>query len=531
MTKSKSIEGWVVMPDDPLAPELGGPGSSPAEAESRTRDHSDRELVDRLHAELQAREREIRELRDQLRAIHTSDGWAMLRTLSQLREGMAPPGTRRDGLARLGVRALRRLKKGVAGLVQTTRFLGRPIPRGDSRPIRIDPAGRPTYAVVCLPLIEWGFRFQRPQQLMRQFAQGGHRVLYAANRFHRGTAARLRPVESNILEIFLPGDPAANIYQMLPAAADRSRMVEALERLRAKLDLADAVIVVQHPYWTTVSKALRERFGWPIVYDCMDDHAGFLHNGAEVLETERRLVAAADLVVSSSAVLLESVRSRARRAILLRNACEYEHFCRVGDRRPGRREALRVGYYGAIAEWFDGQLVAELAGLRRDWRFELIGSTLAGDIRPLRDAANIRLLGERPYDALPGLIGEWDVFIIPFKRVRLTEATNPVKVYEMLATGKPVVAVELPELVPIAREGLIRLAGTAREFATAIERELEDSGPAAVERRREFARGNTWTARYQELAGAIEEVRGARAGERPGAGASDGCGIAAGWAG
>jgi glycosyltransferase involved in cell wall biosynthesis len=165
-----------------------------------------------------------------------------------------------------------------------------------------------------------------------------------------------------------------------------------------------------------------------------------------------------------------------------------------------------VGYYGAIADWFDANLVAELARMRPEWQIQLIGSTLGGNIRPFADAANVHLLGERPYRDLPRLIAGWDVFIIPFKRVPLTEATNPVKVYEMLATGKPVVAVALPELVPIAREGLIRLGGTAEEFTWAIEAELSDQDRTLADRRRAFAQRNTWRSRHVELATAIDEI-------------------------
>jgi hypothetical protein len=467
---------------------------------------TDYEGIDRLRRELHLKDRELQELRSQLRAIHTSDAWAMIRTLCQIRYALAPHGTRRDEMLKRGMRGLRRLKKGISGLAGSARGVSRRIASDKARRIRIEPAMRGKYAVVCLPVIEWGFRFQRPQQLMRQFAEEGHLVLYASHRFHRGGSARMRAVDTNILEVALPGDPAANIFQMLPTESDCRRMTEALARLRAELGLAGAVVVAQHPYWTALSESLRERFGWPIVYDCMDDHSGFLHNGEEILETETRLIETSDLVVASSAVLLEGLRRRARTTLLLRNACEYEHFCTVGDKPPRRRETPRIGYYGAIADWFDSRLVGELAGLRPDWQFELIGSTLAGDVRPLRDAANIRLLGERDYDELPRLIGEWDLFIIPFKRVALTEATNPVKVYEMLATGKPVVAVGLPELVPIAREGLIRLARTAGDFAAAIEQQLEGGDAPSASRRRAFARQNTWRIRRADLAAAIDRL-------------------------
>ena len=81
----------------------------------------------------------------------------------------------------------------------------------------------------------------------------------------------------------------------------------------------------------------------------------------------------------------------------------------------------------------------------------------------------------------------WDCFIIPFKRIPLTEATNPVKAYEMLATGKPVVAVNLPELRPMARDGLLSIADDAGGFAAAIDRALGEDDDRCRDRRMAFA--------------------------------------------
>ena len=498
-------------------PSPAGPfrtNDSIAETDGAARD-SGHELIARLQAELRLKDREVEELRSELRAVHTSDAWAMLRTVSQVRHALAPHGTRRDQLARRGVRGLRRLKKGVALVPQVTRSVLQAITGGGTSPIRVEPATRGKHAVICLPIIEWGFRFQRPQQMMRQFSRASHLVLYAANRFHGGTDARLRLIETNLLEALLPGDPAANVYQSLPPEIETRKMVAAFEKLHGRMHLADAVIVAQVPHWTALAEALRARFGWPIVYDCMDDHAGFLHNTFQILEAETRLVATADLVVASSELLLGKIQRGARATILLRNACDYEHFSTFIDRPREPRESPRVGYYGAIAEWFNSKLVSDLARARPDWRFELIGSTLAGDVRTLEDVPNVRLLGERPYDELPRLLRDWDVYIIPFKRVPLTEATNPVKVYEMLATGKPVVATGLPELIPIAQQGLIRLAETALEFAGAIEMSLSPPAPALAEHRRAFARQNTWHARHVELTAAIDEILRRRRPEAP----------------
>jgi glycosyltransferase involved in cell wall biosynthesis len=474
------------------------------------RHHPEADPIGRLRAELAARDREIGRLREQLRAIHASDAYSVLRTISQVVQVLAPRGTWRDCLLRRSVRGLRRLKKLAARLARPRELIRDLAGSGWSGRREIAAVTPRSEAVICLPTIEWHFRFQRPQHLMRQFAKAGHLVLYAANRFHGGAAARTRPIETNILEVMLPGDAATNINQHALVDRDRGRMVAAVEQLVADRAIADATLVVQHPYWTPLAEALRERFGWPIVYDCMDDHSGFLDYGPEVIGTERRLIAAADLVVASSRRLYQGIRARSRSAVLVRNACEYEHFARGDDRaRPGAGEPT-IGYYGAIAEWFDAALVAELARLRPGWRIELIGSTLGGDVRALEDRPNVRLWGESPYAELPGRIGGWDAFIIPFRRLPLTEATNPVKVYEMLATGRPVIAVGLPELVPIARKGLIRLAATAVQFAVTIEDALREDDATSAAARRAFARRNTWLARHRALAEAIDAVRSAR---------------------
>lgn len=467
--------------------------------------------LDRLRALLAARDREVRELRDQLRAIQNSDAWAILRTLEQSLLALAPHGTRRDRLARRLMRGLRRIKKLAILLAHAPEAAAASLRAALRGGPRIEPATRRHYAIICLPMIEWRFRFQRPQQLMREFARASHLVLYAANRFHGGSEARARPIDTNVLEMVLPGDPATNIYQHAMAPVDRERMRVAIQRLANARGIKGAVVVAQHPYWTPLAEALRENLGWPIVYDCMDDHSGFLHNGRDVLRAERQLVATADLVVASSAELHEAARLLARSAILVRNACEYTHFDRPAPPRAAS-DRPTIGYYGAIAEWFDSSIVAALAALRPGWRFELIGSTLGGDVRPLCDLENVRLLGECPYADLPSRIASWDAYIIPFRRVPLTEATNPVKMYEMLATGKPVVAVGLPELLPIAEEGLVQLAATAGEFAAAIEQALREDDEAIRDRRKAFARANTWRARHRALADAIEAIRATRHG-------------------
>jgi glycosyltransferase involved in cell wall biosynthesis len=119
---------------------------------------------------------------------------------------------------------------------------------------------------------------------------------------------------------------------------------------------------------------------------------------------------------------------------------------------------------------------------------------------------NVHLLGEVHYGELPERIVRWNCCMIPFQRNELTEATNPVKVYEMLAAGMPVVAVDLPELRPIAAARLIELAGDAEGFAHKIDKLLADASIAKIAKRRGFARKNTWVERYQKMSAAIDPL-------------------------
>ena len=447
--------------------------------------------------------------------------------------------------------------------------------RGSSRGAGSGRSARPRscgYDVICLPVMPWKSRVQRPQQLMRQFAAHGHRVFYASLAFHAGAEAALEAVAPGIFETTLPGTPGANVYQQLPTDADVEQMAAALDRLRIDHRVTSAVVVVQLPFWTALAETLRRRFGWPIVYDCMDDHSGFSTNCQTMLDAEDRIVAEADLVVVTAEVLRRKVGPKARRTTLVRNACDYGHFaplpkgqgqevrnadasgnpncnlqnekCKLsasnpqspipnpspGGPHPGplprgegtmidgphpnplpRGEgtevaAPTVGFYGAIAEWFDADLVADLAELRPSWKFELIGSTHTGDVSRLEKLGNVTLLGEQPYAELPRLTAGWDCHVIPFKRIPLTEATNPVKAYEMLATGKPVVAVDLPELRPMAEQGLLTLAHDGRGFAEAIGRSLDDDNAERRQRRLAFAAANTWQRRWQDLDAAVREL-------------------------
>jgi glycosyltransferase involved in cell wall biosynthesis len=215
------------------------------------------------------------------------------------------------------------------------------------------------------------------------------------------------------------------------------------------------------------------------------------------------------LVLATSYFLLDHVKKVNPNAVLVPNGTDYGFFHQAAQPMPVEEiKNLRhpiIGYYGAIADWFDSQLVHDLAISHPEWTFLLIGSTLLSDLKPLKGAENILLLGEKPYTEIPGYLSHFDVAIIPFKQTPLTHATNPVKMYEYLSAGKPIVATRLDEISHYAEH--VRLAGTWEEWERSILDSLaEEKTEALLEKRFEFAKANTWQKRGEVVEREIKKI-------------------------
>jgi glycosyltransferase involved in cell wall biosynthesis len=360
-----------------------------------------------------------------------------------------------------------------------------------------------TPPILFLPIINWEFRTQRPQQLARCFAKAGHRVYYPCLRL----AAEPPPpqlVDDGVWQIALRGDPELDPYhdRLGPAAVEEALV--SLRALAAEHPLDGCWIVAQLPFWRPLAEAARAEFGGALLFDCMDDFSAFGDHG-DPADEERALAAAADLVVVTSQRLFDKLAPLNPQTRIVRNGCDPMHFGPAVARSLPRAPVV-VGFFGGIHDWFDTGLVADLARRRPQWEVRLIGDTYRGEVAALRALPNVTFLGEAPYAELPRLISSFHAGIIPFKINPLTEAADPVKAYEMLAAGLPVVAVDLPELRRL--QPWVALAHDAAELVERIEESLEEP-PAARRERHEAARRESWVDRFLALRRAMDEAPGA----------------------
>jgi GT2 family glycosyltransferase/glycosyltransferase involved in cell wall biosynthesis len=369
-------------------------------------------------------------------------------------------------------------------------------------------AGKRDY--VFFGVIDWHFRHQRPQQLAQSIAQQGHRVFYVSVNFVDSASPgfEVEPLHDSLplYQVFfhLPGPHS--IYAGAPEPQVLQQLREGQRALWQTCQIRHAVHVVQHPYWYGLASFVPPAL---LVYDCMDFHAGFSNNGQSHESVELQLLKLADLTIVTSDFLVDFAQEAgAKKVALIRNAGEFDHFHQALAQADHVRQTPVIGYYGAIAEWFDPQIIEALSRNFPHAQIELIGDDSAQVQTRLRHCRNVRFHGEKPYAELPQWLRRFDVCLIPFQINPLTLATNPVKVYEYLSAGKPVVGSDLPELAQFG--DLVYRATTTDEFVHQVGQALAETGQQAQDlcaRRIEFAKGQTWHQRAQALLAAIGDEK------------------------
>lgn len=349
-------------------------------------------------------------------------------------------------------------------------------------------------------VIDWHFRHQRPQQLAQALALSGRRVFYVSVNLvddaRPGFQQEQLDSEGRLFQIRLHAEGAPVIYTSAPA---HDTVLQLRNGLGAVLEWANSrsmVSLVEHPFWYDIAAVLPNS---RVVYDCMDHHEGFGNTADAVLQLERALMRNADLTITTSAWLDQIVSTHTPHRALVRNAGEFSHFARKPDTLYVEPQGRRIiGYYGAIAEWFDLDLVEAIAARFTDCCILLIGDDTVQAKARFAHLPNVVMTGEVAYAQLPKYLHAFDVCLLPFKVIPLTLATNPVKVYEYLSAGKPVVSVDLPEMQQF--DDLVRVAQDTEGFLSAIDAVLQERDDAqAIAQRQDFAREQTWTHRAQAL--------------------------------
>jgi glycosyltransferase involved in cell wall biosynthesis len=235
-----------------------------------------------------------------------------------------------------------------------------------------------------------------------------------------------------------------------------------------------------------------------VVYHCADDYAHVRGFPSTLPTLEAELCRRADLVVTTSETLARDRQPLNPRTYWVPNGAEIEHFAR--DVAPAgevaRLPGPRIGFVGGLSEWVDFELLARLARARPTWSLVLVGP-YGVDATELGQLPNVHLLGPRPYARVPSYLAAMDVALIPFKQDPVTFHADPIKAYEYLAAGVPVVATDLPALRRL--QPVVRLASTPEAFEREIAAALAEGRDAGRAARQAEATRHGWRARFDQI--------------------------------
>ena len=231
-------------------------------------------------------------------------------------------------------------------------------------------------------------------------------------------------------------------------------------------------------------------------YRMSDSYRHFAQTPNSMIAAEKEIIRSADVVFATARNIEREARETRSEGIhYLPNGVDYAHFHRPDAPEPDDFKRLphpRILYVGSLSHWFDADLLAHAARAFPNAAFAIIGKNKT-DLSAARNLPNVHLMGSRPYADLPNYLRHSDAAIIPFQRNELTDATNPVKIFEYFAAGLPVVSVRMTEVELLESPAL--LTETPNEFTDAIGAALQ-SGRDRQEYL-DFAYANRWENRFE----------------------------------
>jgi len=338
--------------------------------------------------------------------------------------------------------------------------------------------------IVFPPSLDWNVQlFQRPQQMALALAKQGALVFY------------IQPKPD---------------HKKQPFQLVRKRLYLCHVHVDTFQILSNPLI-----YLLTWNSRYASQFIHPrILYDYVDDINAFFGDHQKHVKGHQYLLQKANYILATARKLVDEVYLLRPDVIFSPNGVEYEQFARAARKEfssaPSDMQAILsksnpvIGYYGALARWFDYDLLKRVATLRPDYQFVLIGPDYDGTVKlsGILNIKNIYWLGVKPYEELPQYLQYFDVATIPFIVNDITHATSPLKLFEYMAGEKPIVITPMKESMQYSG---VLIGENSEQFAQKLDLALKmrENG-TYLNLLRQTALENTWVRRAEEILSVIE---------------------------
>lgn len=373
--------------------------------------------------------------------------------------------------------------------------------------------------IICFSTTPWEPIPTRKQQLMKRMPDSC-RIFYI-----EPPVTYIGPIKDPNLKPYLkkykdlPSKPKDNllVFSLPPLIPfyNKKRVINRINQRRIakfvlnniykKYNLSNPILWTYTPNAVDLVDILPHSY---LIYDCIDKHSefkGFIDK--EVVESmEDELAKKSHIVFTTSAGLYNKLIKINKKTFLVPNGAEFEHFNKASKPLDIPNEMRDIshpifGFVGVIHTWVDIDLIEFLAKEKPQWSFVLIGPVGAGvSIEKLKALSNIYHLGRIDHKVLPEYVSQFDVCLNIFYKNRLSENVSPLKFYEYLATGKPIISTSMPQVeeysdvVYIGKDYDEILAMCEQALFEAYNKDMDK-----FEKRIDYAKKTSWDARVEQI--------------------------------
>lgn len=347
-----------------------------------------------------------------------------------------------------------------------------------------------SYDMIVFCHLRWDFVYQRPQHLISRLSKE-HKILVVEEPVGRGDDLEIRAFKiTDALHVLQPtidniGDLGVFLKKLLPTADSQIGWF-----------YSSAFVDVLNHFDFSV-----------IVYDCMDELSLFKGASQQLIEQERYLLSAADIVFTGGKSLYEAKKEKHQNVFCFPSSVDQEHFEQgnYSVELPSDIKLISkpiVGYYGVIDERIDLKLLERSAKKMPDVSFVMIGPICKIEEKDLPQAANIFYLGMKTYEELPVYLNEFDYAMMPFALNDATKFISPTKTLEYMCALKPIISTKIKD-VERDYSHCIRLIEDENDFYTAV-KHTNDSFEDAY---REILETTSWDATALKMSQLIKDVK------------------------
>lgn len=350
----------------------------------------------------------------------------------------------------------------------------------------------PEYDMVVFCHLRWDFVYQRPQHLISRLARE-YKIL---------VVEEPQPTRLNGNSPLEVREITPNIHVFRPPVQDIDSIGSFLKKHLKKQSFPVGW------FYSPAFISVLEHFDFEtVIYDCMDELSLFKGASPKLIDQEKQLLAAADIVYTGGKSLYESKKQKHHNVFCFPSSVDIEHFANHKSGEILKPEDLKnipspiVGYYGVIDERIDLNLLKDTAAKRPETSFVMIGPLCKIEDHDLPKADNIYYLGMKSYEELPQYLHFFDIAMMPFALNDSTKYISPTKTLEYMSAYKPIISTKIRDVVR-DYSSCIALIETADDFAMAIE-EAPKRDLSAYD---EILQKTSWDATAEQMSSIIQNA-------------------------